>query len=146
MISPNVINLLNQRKSIEAPIIAEFEKQIKFRKDNKKFRYIYFDMQNECPKDNYSRIDNLINTISPTIEVFGFFACNIKTNEIFSIQKGTPRTNCLDCLDRTNVVQTRISWKIFEKMLKFLKVNEKMISEIFKNDENFFFVGDNTLK
>ena len=140
------INLLNQKKSIEAPIIAEFEKQIKFRKDNKKFRYIYFDMQNECPKDNYSRIDNLINTISPTIELFGFFSCNIKTNEIFSIQRGTPRTNCLDCLDRTNVVQTRISWKIFEKMLKFLKFDEKSISEIFKNDENFFFVGDNTLK
>ena len=41
------INLLNKKKSIEAPIIAEFEKQIKFRKDNNKFRYIYFDMQNE---------------------------------------------------------------------------------------------------
>jgi len=140
------INLLNQKKSIEAPIISEFEKQIKFRKENNKFRYIYFDMQNECQKDNYSRIDNLINTISPTIELFGFFSCNIKTNEIFSIQKGTPRTNCLDCLDRTNVVQTRISWKILEKMFKFLKIDQKNIANIFKNEENFFSVGSNNLK
>ena len=140
------INLLNQKKSIEAPIIAEFEKQIKFRKDNNKFRYIYFDMQNECPKDNYSRIDNLINTISPIISLFGFFACNLKTNQIFSIQKGTPRTNCLDCLDRTNVVQTRISWKILENMFNFLKIDQKMILNIFNQNESFFSVDNNDFK
>ena len=140
------INLLNQKKSIEAPIIAEFEKQIKFRKDNNKFRYIYFDMQNECQKDNYSRIDNLINTISPIIELFGFFACNLKTNEIYGIQKGTPRTNCLDCLDRTNVVQTRISWKILEKMFNFLKIDQKIVLDIFNPNENFFLVGNNNFK
>ena len=140
------INLLNQKKSIEAPIIAEFEKQIKFRKDNNKFRYIYFDMQNECPKDNYSRIDNLINTISPIIRLFGFFACNLKTNQIFSIQKGTPRTNCLDCLDRTNVVQTRITWKILENMFSFLKIDHKMILNIFNQNESFFLVSNNDFK
>ena len=140
------INLLNQKKSTEAPIIAEFEKQIKFRKDNNKFRYVYFDMQNECQKDNYSRIDNLINTISPTIELFNFFACSIKTNDIYSIQKGTPRTNCLDCLDRTNVVQTRISWKILEKMFDFLKIDQNTKINIFNPNENFFLVGNNILK
>ena len=140
------INLLNQKKSIEAPIIAEFEKQIKFRKDNNKFRYIYFDMQNECQKDNYSRIDNLINTISPIIELFGFFSCNLKTNDIFSVQKGTPRTNCLDCLDRTNVVQTRISWKILEKMFNFLKIEKNNMLNIFNPNENFFTLGNNTFK
>ena len=76
-------------------------------------------MQNECPKDNYSRIDNLINAISPTLELFNFFTCNLKNNEIYSLQKGVPRVNCLDCLDRTNVIETRISWKILEKMFHF---------------------------
>ena len=27
------------------------------------------------------------------------------------------RTNCLDCLDRTNVIQTKISIKVFEPLL-----------------------------
>ena len=103
-------------------------------------------MQNECSKDNYSRIDNLINTISPFIELFGFFSCNLNTNEIFSIQKGTPRTNCLDCLDRTNVVQTRKSWKIFEKIFNFLKIDKNNILEIFNPKENFFFLGNNKFK
>ena len=137
------INLLNQKKSIEAPIITEFEKQIKFRKDNNKFRYIYFDMQNECQKDNYSRIDHLINTISPVLDLFGFFSCNLETDDIYSIQKGIPRTNCLDCLDRTNVVQTRISWNILKKIFKFLKIEEKTIENIFNPNENFFFQNDN---
>ena len=46
------VNLLNQTKSGEAPIIAEFEKQIQFRLNNNDIRYTYFDMQNECQKDN----------------------------------------------------------------------------------------------
>ena len=140
------INLLNQKKSIEAPIIAEFEKQIKFRKDSNKFRYIFFDMQNECPKDNYSKIDNLINTISPTLELFGFFSCNIKNNEIYSIQKGVPRVNCLDCLDRTNVIKTRIAWKMLEKMLHFEKIKQESILKIFNPNEYFFTKGNNQFK
>ena len=136
------INLLNQKKSIEIPIIREFEKQIKFRKDSNKFRYIYFDMQNECPKDNYSRIDNLINIISPSLELFGFFCCNIKNNEIYSKQKGVPRVNCLDCLDRTNVIKTRIAWKMLEKMLHFLRISQESLLNIFNPKEYFFSVGN----
>ena len=30
------------------------------------------------------------------------------------------RSNCLDCLDRTNVIQTRISWNALHKMLIYL--------------------------
>ena len=140
------INLLNQKKSIEAPIIAEFEKQIKFRKEDNKIRYIFFDMQNECPKDNYSKIDNLMNAISPILELFNFFACNLKNNEIYKKQNGVPRVNCLDCLDRTNVIETRISWKILEKMFHFLKIKEEEILNIFNPNENFFLVGNNIFK
>ena len=140
------INLLNQNKSIEAPIISEFEKQIKLIRDNNNLRYTYFDMQNECPKDNYSRIDILMNTINPVTEVFHFFSKNIKTNEIDSIQKGTERTNCLDCLDRTNVIQTRISWLVLEKMFKQLNLDNQNLQTIFNSNENFFSVGKNQFK
>ena len=140
------INLLNQKKSIEAPIIAEFEKQIKLIQDNNNIRYTFFDMQNECPKDNYSRIDILINKITPVAEVFNFFSQNLNTNQINSIQKGTARTNCLDNLDRTNVIQTRISWLILENMFKFLKFDNSEIKLIFNNQENFFSLGNNHFK
>lgn len=36
-------------------------------------------------------------------------------------QKGVMRTNCLDCLDRTNVVQTKIAFRVVEVILDRLK-------------------------
>ena len=140
------VNLLNQNKSVEAPIIAEFEKQIKLIQDNNNIRYTFFDMQNECPKDDYSRIDNLMNTIIPIAEVFKFFSINLKTNEILSIQNGTTRTNCLDCLDRTNVIETRISWLVLQNMFKYLNLDNQNMQIIFNNKENFFYSGNNQFK
>ena len=137
------INLLNQKKTGEAPIIAQFEKQIKFRKGNKTFRYYYFDMQNECPRDNYSRIDYLMKNIEPSLNVFQFFSEDNTTKEILKIQKGTTRVNCLDCLDRTNVVQTRVSWLVLQKMLNYLNLN---IQNIFDPNEPFFKLTNNKLK
>ena len=140
------VNLLNKKKSIESPIIEEFEKQIKNRQDNNNLRYTYFDMQNECPKDNYSRIDILMEKVKLIAEVFKFFSQNINTNEVNCIQKGATRTNCLDCLDRTNVIETRISWLVLENMFKFLKLDYQNIQNIFNNKESFFTVGNNTFK
>ena len=140
------VNLLNQKKSVEAPIISEFEKQIKLIQDNNNLRYTFFDMQNECQKDNYSRIDILMNNIIPILEIFNFFSKNIGTNEIYCIQKGTTRTNCLDCLDRTNVIQTRISWLVLQNMFKFLKLDNESLNNIFNTKENFFTMGNNQFK
>ena len=140
------INLLNQKKSVEIPIIAEFENQIKHIKDNNNIRYTFFDMQNECPNDNYSRIDNLMKKISPIAQFFNFFSQNLDTNEVYTIQKGTTRTNCLDSLDRTNVIQTRISWLVLENMFKHLKLDIENNLNIFNKKENFFNVGNNILK
>ena len=111
------VNLLNQTKSGEAPIIAEFEKQIQFRLNNNDIRYTYFDMQNECQKDNYTNIDKLINKVKPLIEIF---------------------TNCLDCLDRTNIIQMRICWIILEIFFKKLNLDNQSINKIFNSTENFF--------
>ena len=137
------INLLNQKKKGEAPIIANFEKQIKFRRGNRTFRYYYFDMQNQCPRDNYSKIDYLIQNIEPATNVFQFYSEDLSTHEILKQQKGTTRTNCLDCLDRTNVVQTRISWLVLQKMLSYLNLN---IQNIFDIHEKFFTLTNNKFK
>ena len=137
------INLLNQNKSTEAPIIEEFETQIKFRKNNENIRYKFFDMQNECKKDDYSNIDNLINNISNFQELFNFFAEDIYSKKVYCVQNGTTRTNCLDCLDRTNVIETRISWLILENMFRFLKFDEKDIQYMFNKEEKFFTLSKN---
>ena len=43
----------------------------------------------------------------------------VKTkHKVMSYQRGIVRTNCLDCLDRTNVFQTKVCVKVFEDLLK----------------------------
>ena len=137
------INLLNQTKKGEALIISNFEKQIKFRKSNKSFRYYYFDMQNECPRDDYSKIDYLMQNLEIPLNIFQFFSEDLNTHEILKHQKGTTRTNCLDCLDRTNVIQTRISWLVLQKMLYYLNLN---VQDIFNKEEKFFYLTNNKFK
>ena len=137
------INLLNQTKSGEAPIIAEFEKQIQFRLNNNDIRYTYFDMQNECQKDNYSNVNKLMKKVTTLTEIFNFFSQNLTTKEIYSYQKGTIRTNCLDCLDRTNIIQMRISWIILEIFFKKLNLDNQEINRIFNSSEDFF-IKDST--
>lgn len=42
---------------------------------------------------------------------------------ILQLQQGVFRTNCIDCLDRTNVLQTHISKRILQHLLR--QINEK---------------------
>lgn len=41
-------------------------------------------------------------------------------NTVLRRQRCVIRTNCKDCLDRTNVVQTRIAWRVLELQLRAL--------------------------
>ena len=84
-----------------------------------------------------------IQNIEPAINVFQFYSEDLSTHEVLKHQKGTTRTNCLDCLDRTNVIQTRISWLVCQKMLSYLNLN---IQNIFKIEEKFFALTNNQFK
>ena len=52
------------------------------------------------------------------INYFGFYRENGNSKE----QMGIVRVNCLDCLDRTNALQTVIAWKILT-LIVFRKHN-----------------------
>lgn len=127
------VNLLNRKKEGENIITLSYEKQIR-KSEFKNLRYYYFDMQNECKYDNYDRIEYLMQQVNNVLNIFQFFCENESTHEVHKDQTGTIRTNCLDCLDRTNVIQTRISWLVLEKMLNSLNVNTEGIF----HGESFF--------
>ncbi len=73
--------------------------------------HTWFDFHAECRKGRWYRLKNLLDTISPTLDNQGYFhAVMNKTSKpntmVKSRQDGVVRTNCMDCLDRTNVVQS----------------------------------------
>jgi hypothetical protein len=111
------VNLMNTTKPNEQIITQNLENQIKIN-NLKSCRYYFFDFQNECKYDNYDKIDGFIANMEGVFNIFKFFCEDTNTGEIHKEQSGIIRTNCLDCLDRTNVIQTKIAWRMLEIQVK----------------------------
>ena len=132
------INLLNEKKKIEIPLIYEYENQVKFKKNSNNFRYIFFDVQNRCKKDDYSPLDQLMGELEEVSNLFGFFSMNFHTNDVYTVQCGVIRSNCKDCLDRTNLMEARISWQVLENMFTFFDFDDENTKKLFDLKEGFF--------
>lgn len=111
------VNLMNNNKPNERTITQNMENQIKMN-NLKSCKYYFFDFQNQCKYDNYENIDTFIKNLDSVFNIFKFYCEDTNSGEIHKEQCGAVRTNCLDCLDRTNVIQTRIAWKMLEIQVK----------------------------
>ncbi|KAG6878600.1 hypothetical protein C0993_003055 [Termitomyces sp. T159_Od127] len=67
--------------------------------------------------DSVIREMRRLETVTDHLDRFGFTMCNANSDEIITDQKGVFRTNCLDCLDRTNFVQDILSRMALEQYL-----------------------------
>ena len=79
--------------------------------------YVWFDFHGECKKMKWENLSKLIDIVKEELKNYGHFTAelkygfdcrsefnNSKNNKIIKKQNGVFRTNCMDCLDRTNVV------------------------------------------
>jgi len=64
---------------------------------------------------NWKRLDILTNRLANEMEEFGYF---LRARAQRQHQEGVFRTNCIDCLDRTNVVQGLLAKVNMELVLK----------------------------
>lgn len=116
------INLMHKSKS-EQILTDAFESLIQ-KNHLENVRYEFFDFHAACKGQKYENLELLTSKISDIIENFKFFGEQIKKDQkILLRQEGTVRINCLDCLDRTNVVMTKIAAIIFESMMKHMSTN-----------------------
>ncbi|CAI5438424.1 unnamed protein product [Caenorhabditis angaria] len=67
-----------------------------------------FDLHQHCRGLNFQKLQVLISEMEETLKKIGFCWVD-KTGEVVQRQKGVVRTNCIDCLDRTNLVQGQLS-------------------------------------
>ncbi len=79
-------------------------------------RYEAFDFHKQCGNDRWDRLSILINRLANDQDSFGFFCVN-KSGKVVNSQTGVFRTNCIDCLDRTNVVQGLLAKRILQIQL-----------------------------
>jgi phosphatidylinositol 4-phosphatase len=79
---------------------------------------VWFDFHGECKKMKWENLSKLVDIVKDKLDEYNHFVAEIKYGfdfrkefnqarniNIISTQRGVMRTNCMDCLDRTNVVQ-----------------------------------------
>ncbi|KAJ1741091.1 Inositol-1,4,5-trisphosphate 5-phosphatase 1 [Coemansia sp. RSA 1086] len=77
-----------------------------------------FDYNHEVRGGQFDRVHILIRSIAPLLSSFKYFLVDNDTGTILTFQRGVQRTNCIDCLDRTNVVQSVISRGVITEFLR----------------------------
>lgn len=71
-------------------------------------RYVSFDFHSVCGNSNFDNLDVLCNEIAEDFEKQGYFLIDEDGN-VLEEQRGVVRSNCIDCLDRTNVTQSYLA-------------------------------------
>jgi len=110
-----VINLINKR-GYELHIGNEFAKNIEALHDDR-ISYIHFDFHQECSKMRWHRLSLLMDQIEDNLVKQGYYHVN-ENGQVVQEQHSVCRTNCMDCLDRTNVVQSVLAKRALNHQLR----------------------------
>ena len=125
-----LINLINQ-KGGEGRLEQAFRKQVE-NAALPNVRYIAYDFHHECKGMKYENLNKLVDGVSDEFAALNYFYAEYVAIEggskvpnttpayqvtVLRQQTGVFRTNCIDCLDRTNVVQNVIAEKVLENQL-----------------------------
>ncbi|RPB04274.1 hypothetical protein L873DRAFT_1799772 [Choiromyces venosus 120613-1] len=127
-----VLNLVKSRERTprESLLLKEFTQAInylnQFLPTEKKIRYIAWDMSRASKSRDQDVIETLETIAENVLNTTGFFHNGLKPgNENeggYSLQNGVCRTNCIDCLDRTNAAQFVIGKRALGHQLHALGV------------------------
>ena len=83
---------------------------------DKKLAMTWWDYHTECRGMKFENVVKLVDLLDSKIEDFGWTVEQEDT--LTRKQGGVLRTNCMDCLDRTNVVQSACAQRVLESQLK----------------------------
>lgn len=138
-----LVNLVNQ-KGYELPVKRGYENLVK-ELGNQDLNYIYFDFHHECSKMRWHRVQLLIDQlVEAGLDKQGWFQAEVggeKGIETKLTQNSIVRTNCMDCLDRTNVVQSQLARWVLQKQLEDAGIVSG--EQKWEQDTNFEFIFRN---
>ncbi|KAK8802946.1 hypothetical protein WA588_002106 [Blastocystis sp. NMH] len=101
-----VVNLIDRKKD-QLLIGCEFERAcLKYDPSQESVRFVWFDFHQECKNMRYDKLSKLAGMTEREVREGEYFAYDLSRGEVTKRQSLVIRTNCIDCLDRTNVVQS----------------------------------------
>ncbi|KRT82343.1 hypothetical protein AMK59_4188, partial [Oryctes borbonicus] len=111
-----IINLIDQ--SGKEKVIWDAYSHHIFQYNSSYITYVTFDFHEYCRGMHFENVSLLINSIADIIKDMNY--CWRDRQGHICSQVGAFRTNCIDCLDRTNVVQTALGKAVME--IQFCKL------------------------
>ncbi|KAG2013815.1 phosphatidylinositol phosphate phosphatase [Coprinopsis cinerea AmutBmut pab1-1] len=121
----HAINLLGQKEN-EASLTSAYTRHLAIARQGlgDDLGITNFDFHNAvriAGHDSVIRELRRVESVMDHVDRFGFTMCDASADEIVTDQKGVFRTNCLDCLDRTNFVQDILSKTTLEEYLQLVR-------------------------
>jgi hypothetical protein len=126
-----VLNLVKSRERTprESKLLVEFQKCIDYLNlslpEDKKVMYKAFDMSRASKTRGGDVIGSLEIIAKDVLDQTGFFRNGDEDFDEPVVQNGIARTNCIDCLDRTNAAQFVIGKRAFALQLRALGVIDR---------------------
>ncbi|KAM9326771.1 phosphatidylinositide phosphatase SAC2 [Gastrophryne carolinensis] len=113
-----IVNLVDQTGREKIIGDAYLKQVLMF--NNPGLTYVTFDFHEHCRGMKFENVQTLTDAISDIITDMKW--CWVDQAGVICRQDGIFRVNCMDCLDRTNVVQAAIARVVMEQQLKKLGV------------------------
>ena len=86
--------------------------------------HVWYDFHAEVKNGRWDRLGLLLDQVQPSLTSHGYFMAQVPSGDdekwkIERLQNAVVRTNCMDCLDRTNVVQSIFGrYMLFQQLSK----------------------------
>jgi len=101
------INLID-RKSDQLKLGNAYQEAVLGLKSPKP-KMVWFDFHHETRGGKWNNLSKLLDQVDTELESGGFFYVDTQQGKVLKTQNGVVRTNCVDNLDRTNVVQSLLA-------------------------------------
>lgn len=116
-----IVNLV-EKHGVESTLGGQYEKTLErlneevFTGENAAVPFEWFDFHAACRGMKFENVSLLLDDLRDKLDNFG--STVEEAGKISTKQQGVLRTNCMDCLDRTNVCQSSFGKYMLESQLK----------------------------
>lgn len=116
----HIINLLSKTKSLEVELLRRYMELLRRSSHSDDLLYSHFDFHAETKplSGGFAGATKILPLIHNSLEQFGWFDYDIAVGEVVTRQDGVLRVNCLDCLDRTNLIEQIVCQTVVEHILR----------------------------
>lgn len=116
----HIVNLLSKTKTQEVEVLRRYEELLAKSDHKDGVSYSAFDFHAETKQlsGGFAGASKILPQLYDSLEQFGWFDYDLEQDEVVTRQDGVFRVNCLDCLDRTNLIEQVICQCVLEHILK----------------------------